>query len=627
MILSAILAACNVYVGLKLGSALGMSLIAVLLGYGFWNGVQAFSALGHPFSLFENNISQTAASSGATVASAGLVAAIPALTMLTGQALPWHWLTVWMLSVMLVGILIAVPLRRQMIVNEKLPFVGGIACAELLRELHAAGSGAVQRIALFFGTLIGSGAVKIFCDLRRIKEWELPFSIRGLTARSLTFSLSPSLMLFGVGGLIGIRIATSLLVGAFVSYTVVVPRLVESGVIPLTTTVPSAEMPSAAIEIINNEQAATYDPERRVIVWTGRMSAGTYDLLRYCSSDPAYTEQIEKLYLQTQTAQPSFQAMNAWLLWPGTTLMVVGSLTALILAWPSMLATFRFSKPRDANVGTQHRESVSISLLIIGALAVLALAIGLQIALFEIVWWAAVVAVLLSAFLATVAARVSGETGINPIGAMGKVTQLVFGALIPQNPAPNLMAANVTGGAASQCADLMHDLKCGHLIGASPRKQVWAQLCGACIGALVGSAAYLVLIPEPAALPTENWPVPAARIWMAVAKLFAGGFEQLPAGAAAAMLVAGAVAIALAVLERHAPKAWRSYMLSPISLGFAFILPAQLSISMFLGGLIAWLLGRWIKGWTARFLVAGCAGLMVGESLTDIGQAVFTSFF
>ena len=63
---------------------------------------------------------------------------------------------------------------------------------------------------------------------------------------------------------------------------------------------------------------------------------------------------------------------------------------------------------------------------------------------------------------------------------MGKVTQLIFGVLSPENVAGNLMAANVTGGAGSQCGDMLHDLKTGLLIGASPRQQALSQFLRAC---------------------------------------------------------------------------------------------------------------------------------------------------
>ncbi|MBA3967832.1 MAG: OPT/YSL family transporter [Nitrospirales bacterium] len=87
----------------------------------------------------------------------------------------------------------------------------------------------------------------------------------------------------------------------------------------------------------------------------------------------------------------------------------------------------------------------------IGLCVSLVFGVLIQITLFNISIGIAVLAVLLSFVLALVAGRVSGETGITPIGAMGKVTQLTFGFLIPGNATTNLMAANVTGGAAGQC--------------------------------------------------------------------------------------------------------------------------------------------------------------------------------
>ena len=96
-----------------------------------------------PYTILETNLSQTAASSAAAVSSAGLVAAIPALTVLTGLVLPWWKLSLWVFSVCIVGIVLAVPLRRQMLVNEPLPFPFGIATAETLKQMYAKGAEAM----------------------------------------------------------------------------------------------------------------------------------------------------------------------------------------------------------------------------------------------------------------------------------------------------------------------------------------------------------------------------------------------------------------------------------------------------------------------------------------------------
>ena len=206
---------------------------------------------------------------------------------------------------------------------------------------------------------------------------------------------------------------------------------------------------------------------------------------------------------------------------------------------------------------------------------------------------------------------------------MGTVPQLVFAVLSPGQPAANLMSANVTGGAASQCADLMHDLKTGHLLGANPRSQVIAQTFGALAGALAGSAGYLLLVPDPAKqLLTAEWPAPSVASWKAVAELFQQGVSALPPFALEAMAVAGVLGIVLAVLEKTLPVRMRVWVPSPTSLGLALVVPAYNAISMFLGGMAAWVLGRWVPDWTTRFLIILASGLIAGESLSGVVLAV-----
>jgi OPT family oligopeptide transporter len=256
-------------------------------------------------------------------------------------------------------------------------------------------------------------------------------------------------------------------------------------------------------------------------------------------------------------------------------------------------------------------------------MVVLAISVVLQVTLFAITAWIAALGVLLTFILALVAARVSGETNITPVGAMGKVTQLFFAMLAPGQPAANLMSANVTGGAASQCADLMHDLKTGHMIGSPARPLFIAQIFGALAGALAGSAGYLILVPDPKKqLLTDTWPAPSVASWKAVAEIFMRGTDALPHGAVQGMLLGGLAGILLAVLEKTLPKKARLWVPSPTSLGLAFVIPAYNAISMFLGAMAAWVLGKWVPKWSTRFLIVFASGLIAGESLSGVVLAV-----
>jgi uncharacterized oligopeptide transporter (OPT) family protein len=217
---------------------------------------------------------------------------------------------------------------------------------------------------------------------------------------------------------------------------------------------------------------------------------------------------------------------------------------------------------------------------------------------------------------------VSGETGITPIGAMGKITQLGFGALTP-DVTTNLMAANVTGGAAGQCADLLHDLRTGQLVGARPENQAVAQVFGVLTGSLVGTAAYLLLIPDPQAmLLTAEWPAPAVATWKAVAEVFAGGFDALPAGSVSAMSAGGAVGVALAMLDHRASARGSWWVPSGAAMGLGFVIPAWIAISMCIGALLAAGLARVFPSAAARFTLAIAAGLVAGESLAGIAGSL-----
>jgi uncharacterized oligopeptide transporter (OPT) family protein len=206
---------------------------------------------------------------------------------------------------------------------------------------------------------------------------------------------------------------------------------------------------------------------------------------------------------------------------------------------------------------------------------------------------------------------------------MGKVTQLTFALLSPGNPTSNLMAANVTGGSAALCADMMHDLKTGKMIGANPRPQYIAQICGVLAGALVGCAGYLILIPDPARqLFTEQWPAPSVTAWMSVAQLFMSGLDALPTAAVEAMTIGACVGILLAVLEKTLPAKAGAWVPSGPSLGLAFLISPGISMALFAGSMVALAAGKLIPNWTTRFLIIAASGIIAGESLSGMVLAI-----
>ncbi len=554
-----------------------MSITAALLSFAFWKTFETTTGT-KPWGLLENNINQTTASSAASIISSGLVAPIPALAMLTGEQLPWSVLSVWVFSVSLIGIVVAVGFRQQMLLRDRLPFPAGIATAETVKEMYGKGGEALARVKVLLTAAGIAGTLKFINEVivtipKMTLGWAIPvkgalkhtgFSTVSLS--NLGFVLDPSLLMIGFGAIIGIRAGISLFIGSILAWGIIGPWVLSQGWIP-----------------------------------TGTLHSTGY----------------------------WFGPMVEWLLWPGVTMMVTASLTSFVCSWRTIenktLGSGAMMTSRDVQ---DDIENIPRRWFIIGLGVSLVFAVLTQVTFFHISWILALFAVLLTFVLAIVAGRVSGETGITPIGAMGKVTQLTFGFLNPGNVTSNLMAANVTGGAAGQCADLLHDLKTGLLIGASPRFQALAQVFGVLTGSLVGSAVYLILIPDPQTmLLTIEWPAPAVATWKAVAEVFQDGLNAIPQGSVTAMMISGCAGIGMVLLAEGVSPSVSRWIPSASTIGLAFVIPAWNSLSLFLGSLLGVVLMKWAKTWTDRFLMALAAGLVAGESLTGVASVFVTLFF
>jgi uncharacterized oligopeptide transporter (OPT) family protein len=84
------------------------------------------------------------------------------------------------------------------------------------------------------------------------------------------------------------------------------------------------------------------------------------------------------------------------------------------------------------------------------------------------------------------------------------------------------------------------------------------------------------------------------------------------------MTIAGVVGIALAVMEKTMPQRVQRWLPSSTSLGLAMVIPAYNAISMFVGSMVAWALGRWVPDWSTRFVLIIASGLIAGESLSGV---------
>lgn len=221
ILLGALLTPSNVYSGLKIGWTFNMSIIALLIGFGFWRGLMRRTDWG----LRESNISQTTASAAAAIISGGLVAPIPAYTLITGRELAPLPLIAWVGAVSLMGVWIGWVLRGPLIVRARLAFPAGLATLETMRDVFAEGHEAGKRLAVLAGAALVAGLGK---------GWDvfvaaLPRWSPSPAASNLTLGIEPSFLLLGFGAIIGIRAGISLALGGLLAWGVAAPMLINAG--------------------------------------------------------------------------------------------------------------------------------------------------------------------------------------------------------------------------------------------------------------------------------------------------------------------------------------------------------------------------------------------------------------
>lgn len=548
--LGILLTPSNVYAGLRIGWSFNMSIIALLVGFAVWQSLPGRGKGRPAWTLHESNINQTVASAAASIVSGGLVAPIPAYTLLTGHQLDPLPMMAWVFSVSFLGIWIAWYLRPTLLADHGLKFPEGMATLETLQQIYQQGHEAMMRIKVLCSAALLSGLVKWIDGF----VWAIPRWAPTPVLERLTFTLDPSLMLVGFGGIIGLRVGLTLLLGAALAWGGLAPWLIEHALVVLAP----------------------------------------------------------------NSSGPQFAALVEWLLWPGVSLMVCATLTSLAVR----LLQMPRKRPGDGLTRASRTQTGFSLTPPAGLLLSIGLVVALQVLLFDIDWWMALLSIPLAVCLAVVAARVVGATGIAPIGAIGKLSQLGFGLVAPGQVAINLMSANTAGGAAGQSTDLMNDFKVGQAIGATPHRQLIAQCLGIVIGSVVAVLVYRMLIPDPQAqLLTAQWPAPAVATWKAVAQTLTQGLGALSPTLHWAIVAGSAAGVLLGALDSLLPQRAARWLPSTAALGLAFILPASISMMMGLGAVLTWLVScRW-PSLTERFAITAAAGLIAGESITGVGAS------
>jgi uncharacterized oligopeptide transporter (OPT) family protein len=523
-----------------------------------------------------------------------LISAIPALLLLSvtpespgGVGLPLPVAGLWVFFLAVLGTSIAIPMKRNLINREKLRFPSGVAAATLLRSLYAEGTEAVVKARALFYAGLAAGFIPLLKDLDilttneggkvaraallpgmlKIFDW-LPRSKGALlSAWHVKLDYSPGLI--AAGALVGLRVTASMAASGLALVFVIGPAAMDARwTTPAGAVVAAAKGPGSAWKDIG--------------------------------------------------------------VWMGAPILVSAGLLSFAFEWRTIARAFRgLSGGADADARSAGIE-VPGSWFAMGAGLAAVGVVAIAWRFFAVPVHLGALAVLMAFVLALVACRATGESDITPSGAMGKIMQLSYGVLMPQNAPANLMTAGITAGAASASADLLTDLKSGYLLGANPRRQYVAQLLGVLPGTISTVLCYAILVPSATALTGEGgkepaFPAPAAQQWLVVAKVLRDGLDSLHPMARQGIFygfVAGAV---LVLLERALPR-YKKYLPSPIGIGLGLILPFYQPLSMFLGAAIGAIAARKKGSLPAELVVPVASGLIAGESIVGVVVAAVNNF-
>ncbi|KAG9038516.1 hypothetical protein FS842_003263 [Serendipita sp. 407] len=579
-----LIAFTNLYLGLQSGWISMMSIQSALLGRLL--GVM-FSK---PFTAQENVVLQTTAvATGTMPLAAGFVGIIPALTILEKSKdgsdpirFTWSMGIVWSFGVAFFGVFLAVPLRHQTIIKEKLVFPSGKATAQLISvmyreplrkdDLPASSKGFNEQVEEDRERLLDDDESTTSGEDHHTGGSDVPGDDRQVTAtgwapllqsfmaaafitvlayffpvifavplfgdylaRQWLWYFTPSLSYVGQGIIMGFSTTVSMNLGMFVGWAILSPLSKHRGWAPGPV---------------------------------GDMSVGA----------------------------------RGWILWVALAVMTADSLVSII---PIVLEFFSFVSasftPKEEQAQRRSKPShdgeVEPSSRLIprnwvltglgGSIACGTMIVYLLFGYEGIKPWATLVGFALGAVLSLLGVRALGETDLNPVSGLGKISQLFFAFLQPGNVVANIIAGGVAEAGAQQAGDLMQDFKTGHLVGASPRAQFQGQILGSFVSIFVTTTAF-VLYSRTYQIPGPDFPAPTAYVWLNLARLLRS--SSLPAHVGGYMTAFSLIAAVLSGVRIHLGKSrhkhWMRWIPSGVAFAVGMLNTPNFSMARLVGGLV-----------------------------------------
>jgi len=622
VLLSMILAAANAYLGLFAGMTVSASIPAAVISMGVLR-------LFRKSNILENNIVQTAASAGESLA-AGVIFTLPALVIMGfWEDFNFFWVAIIAGFGGTLGVLFTIPLRRSLIVEGDLKFPEGIATAEVLETGQQGGSGVVYiAVASVAGALFKVGA-------KGIGFWPELVEMAGRVKGSIAYfgsNLSPALL--SVGYIVGLNIAVLIFLGGALNWYAAIPFVAAQDEWPVYQLESEAENPDGW-----NVFTLAYD---------------TIDPNATAAEAEAITKHNADIEAQLGTAVEAVDyAGRIWskrTRYLGVGGMLLGGLWTIFAMRRSLfsgiasgLRAYRQVTDGEKTIARTEKDMSMkwVLILIIASIIPLYLVYQYFVKDVSVSLPMAVVMLVAGFVFSAVAAYMAGLVGSsnNPISGVTIATVTISALLLVvlmgrdnvNGPAAAIIIGSVVCCAAAIAGDNMQDLKAGQIVGATPWRQQVMQLVGTASGALVIAPVLMLLYKaygfrgQPGAGPDALSAVQANLMASVAQGVFKG---DLPWTYVFIGMGIAAVVIALDEYLKHVGSTFRTPVLA-VTIGI--YLPLELAVPIFLGGLIHYATKRFhTRQQTAKEQIEAsnrngllfASGLITGEALMGILLAV-----